>query len=251
MLDCQLGIDHGAIERRFTRRDRHGDVRIRRELCNEEPKLGRLDRKLDKLGRGARQTRMFRQALSKRFNDVTQPLESISKRILLADLVGHIRHDQKRRALEQHNLLGAHRLDQLSEMLLNDLDVRDQAVDDPRPGFVQRLVPDAGLETGQGHVPALFFDRCHPLLVDLFSEMILHEIHLVDQTEDGRRWTPLGQRPDDRPERNQVAIELARLDVEDVDEYADIGEDVMRLRTEVVLHERVLSDFFMLVLRLI
>lgn len=46
---------------------------------------------------------------------------------------------------------------------------------------------------------------------------------------------------DARRVRDQVALELARLDVEDVDEHLDVLEDVVALLGEIVFHEGVLT----------
>lgn len=113
---------------------------------------------------------------------------------------------------------------------------------DPRPGLVQRLVPDAAPEgVDREGVLGAGPDQGRPLLVDALAVLGLDQVELVDEAEDVGVGAELLQGVDDGVVRVQVALDLARLDVEDVDQDGDVGEDVAPLGGEVGFHECVLS----------
>ena len=62
----------------------------------------------------------------------------------------------------------------------------------------------------------------------------------MDEDEDLCVARVLHQRADDAHVRGQVALDVAALRVEDVDEHADVAEDVRPLLAEEVLDEGLL-----------
>lgn len=125
-------------------------------------------------------------------------------------------------------------------------------MDDGRPGLVQALIPDRrgkGRQIDGADVDAhgvdifdrLLADEPDAVVVDGFTSIGHDEVHLVDEDVDLCRGRVLQQRGEDGDVGCEVAVDVARLNVEDVDEDADVGEDVDALLGEVVLHKSFLA----------
>jgi len=142
--------------------------------------------------------------------------------------------------LEQNDLLGLDLLGECLQELLNHHQIGDHLVDNASPSLVECLIPDAaskGLEThalgsGQDHSAALF--------VNSFAVFVLDQVHFVNETEDHGCGRVLLQGCDDCTIGVKVAIDFARLDIEDVDEHLGIAENVLALCVEVRVHESIL-----------
>ena len=79
------------------------------------------------------------------------------------------------------------------------------------------------------------------LIEEAVTVLSLDKIHFVDEAEDRGAWRVFFQGFDDLCVRVHVAFDFAGLDIEDIDEYSDIREDVLALRDEVGFGEGVLS----------
>ena len=124
------------------------------------------------------------------------------------------------------------------------VDVREQDADDLRPGLVQSFIPDGRskalclvLEVVRGrlHDPLHFFGE--HFVPHVFSD----QVHLVDEDEDLGVLREVGQRAQAVHVVLQVDLELLRGHVEDENEHADVLEDVVSLRLEILLHKSVLA----------
>lgn len=123
---------------------------------------------------------------------------------------------------------------------------------DVAPGFVQRLVPDAG-GIGPNLSPkafASFPDRFRLVLQDSFAVLRLDQVHLMDQRKDVGMRREFLERFDYRVVGGEIAkvlpipaVELTGLHVEDVDENPDLGEHIWLLGGEVIFREGVLALF--------
>ena len=176
-------------------------------------------------------------------DDVTKPLVALGKGIRRSEGTRDARDSQESRALEKNDLLGLDTLRQPLQIPLDNLQVRNQAVHDIAPGLVQALIPDTGRKNLHTFAKSVrtSADMGGALEVEFIAVLGLDEVHFVDESEDGGAGRVLGEGVDDRGVGGEVAVEFARLDVEDVDEDADVGEDVGFLRGEVVGGEGVLA----------
>lgn len=121
-----------------------------------------------------------------------------------------------------------------------------------RPGLVQALVPDGcrkGREFNGARVSAdrvdvlggLLLDGAHALVVDGFAGGRDNKVHFMYEDVDLGGGRVLEEGGQDGHVGCQVAVYVARFNVENVDEDADVGEDVDALLREVVLHEGFLA----------
>jgi signal transduction histidine kinase len=65
---------------------------------------------------------------------------------------------------------------------------------------------------------------------DEFALVLLHEIHLMDETEDLGFGRELEDGLQTRLVVMHVFLEFARLDVKDIDQDLDVSEDILRTR---------------------
>lgn len=126
-------------------------------------------------------------------------------------------------------------------MALQHRRVGDQCIHNARPGHVERLVPYRGGQTRELQRLALVGQDAASLGEDPLAHLLLHQVHLVHQTKDARRGGVVAHGFQAINVGMQVSLELARLDVKDVDEHLDVAEDVVALCGQVVLHEGVLA----------
>ena len=84
---------------------------------------------------------------------------------------------------------------------------------------------------------SLLANEADTLDEDGLTDFWLDEVHLVDQDENGGTRRELLESTKDALVGGKVALNIAGLNVEDVDENPNIGEDVDSLLREVVLHE--------------
>lgn len=152
-----------------------------------------------------------------------------------------VRYHQEGRLLEQHDLLGLADAAELVQSFLYQLDVRDQTVHDRAPRAVECLVPDRGPETTRflrqgefAHLVLFGLEHCVALLFG-------HEIHLVNETEDLGVLGVLTNGLYALLVVLDVLVDLFAVHIEHVHEHFYVAEDVIALRGEVVLHERVLT----------
>lgn len=74
-----------------------------------------------------------------------------------------------------------------------------------------------------------------------FSKTRLYQIHLVNETEDLGSGTAFVEGADYVRVRDNVGLELARLNVEDEDQYGDGAKDMTSRLCKVVFHEAILT----------
>lgn len=110
-----------------------------------------------------------------------------------------------------------------------------------RPRFIQRLVPDAAREHLNIEVLTPGENESAALVVDAFAVLVLDQIHLVHETENKCGLAKLFQCLDDRAIGVEVALDFARLNIEDIDKDGDVGEYRLTLGGEVGLREGILS----------
>ncbi len=90
-------------------------------------------------------------------------------------------------------------------------------MDNTAPSFVQTLVPYAGCVGVDFELAGFISDEADTLVKDALPEVVLHEIHLMDEAENDGGRTILLKSFDDPAIGDEVALELARLNVKDVD----------------------------------
>jgi len=79
------------------------------------------------------------------------------------------------------------------------------------------------------------------LVEDGFARGRLDEVHLVDEDKDLGFARVLNQSADDVDIGGHVSLNVSTLYVEDIDEHANVAEDVSSLLGEVVLHKGLLA----------
>ena len=257
MLRGDGRVEAGGVEARLAGRHDDLDEGVCGELHHEDgAQRANLEREVPDLVRVARRARVLGQAGLERLPHVAEALIAVDGRVAPALLRGPLGDDEERGALVQQDLL---RLDggaEAPELLLDDSEVGDQVVDDGGPGFVERLVPDGsgkwldlealrGMASDGGHVLEGFgrlgLSKTHALVEDLLALGAHDEIHLVDENEDLGGGRVLRQGGHDGHISSEVAIDVTRLDVKDVDEDADIAENVDALLVNVVFHKCLLT----------
>lgn len=253
MFNGNLAIQHGSVESCLARGQHHHEVGVCGELEDEEAEAqAGLVLHADKLLGVARRTRVARYALLEVLHDVGHALLAVFCGVVTAFRRGPRRDGEEGRALEEEQLLGLDGNAEVGEVVLNDGEVGDQVVDDGRPGLVQALVPDGRGKGRQVDVANVYADRvdvlgrllaheAHALVVDGLAGVWHDKIHLVDEDVDLCGGGVLQQGGEDGDVGGQVAVDVARLDVEDVDDHADVGEDVDALLGEIVFHKSLLA----------
>lgn len=92
---------------------------------------------------------------------------------------------EKGRPLEEHHLIRLTHSAESRQLMLQLLDVRDEAVYDRRPGFVQGLIPDTRPEDREYEALGESLERSTLVLIDPLPFLRgRDQIHFVDQTED-------------------------------------------------------------------
>ena len=174
------------------------------------------------------------------FQDITDLLMSVRVWVLVLFPPTHARHSKKCAPLKQDHLFSLQLLRKSSQKPLDLAQVRDHRVYNPRPRLIQCLVPNAARKSRELQLPTPRLNEPHPLLVDPIPMLILHQIHLVHQAENMRPGTILRQRAHHQTVGVEIALHLAALDVENVDQHFGVREHVFPLRVEVAVHEGVL-----------
>ncbi len=133
---------------------------------------------------------------------------------------------------------------------LNNIQIRYQTMHNIPPRLIKRLIPNTRPICAHRPLKTLTpRSYCVRLgLENAIAMLGLHEVHFVHEGEDvGTRGVFL-EGFDDGGVGDEIAVvvafaavEFEGFDVEDVDEDADVGEDVGFLRGEVVFGEGVLS----------
>lgn len=192
----------------------------------------------------------LREGVFESLDDIREPLIAVIVWVLVPQLRGDGCNGQKGHALEQHNLFRVGRIGQSRQVPFNHLEIGNEAVHDVPPGFIQRLVPDTGA-VGPNLSPEALTplpDRFRLILQDSFPMLGLDQVHLMYQREDVSMRRKLLQGLDDRVVGVKISkvlpiptVKLAGLDIEDVDEYSDLGEHIGFLRRQVVLREGILA----------
>jgi len=126
-------------------------------------------------------------------------------------------------------------------VLLDLVEVRDEIVDDFGPGFVEGLIPDGRSKWDGSEGVRLASDESNSVVVDILALVGDDQIHLVDKYVDAGGRRELSEGSNDGAVCEEIAVEVSGLDIEDIDEYSNIGEDVLSLLGEVVFHEGILS----------
>lgn len=270
VLDGDLAVEHGGVEPGLAGGQDDHEVGVGGELHDEEAEAeAGLVLHADELLGVAGGAGEAGDALLEVLHDVGHALEAVLGGVVAALGGGPGGDGEEGGALEEEDLLGLDGEPEVLEVALDDAEVGDEVVDDGGPGLVEGLVPDAG---GEGyHVdaaapsnpsaaanPAFAFaddadadagGELARLLADEADAVVVHglaagghdEVHLVDEDVDAGGGAELQQGGEDGDVGGEVAVDVARLDVEDVDEDADVGEDVDALLGEVVLHEGLLA----------
>ena len=88
-----------------------------------------------------------------------------------------------------------------------------------------------------------FIDSGFAVRDDFDAEFGVYEVDLVDEGEDMGVWGVFGERGVDGGVGCKVAVEGAGFDVKDVNQDADVAEDVGFLSGEVGSCKRILSVF--------
>ncbi len=114
-------------------------------------------------------------------------------------------------------------------------------MDDTSPSFVKSLIPDACCVRVNVEFARFLTDEANAFVEDAFPKIMLDEIHLVNEAKDDSRRTILLQSFDDLAVSDEIALEFARLNVKDVDQNGDFGENVLALSGEVALVKGILS----------
>jgi hypothetical protein len=114
-------------------------------------------------------------------------------------------------------------------------------VHNSRPRLIQRLIPDTARERLDVEVVGPRENESTAFFVDALAMLILQEIHLVDKAEDVRRGAEFFEGFDNGVIGVEVLFDFAGLDVEDVDQDCDVGEDGFALRGKVGFREGGLS----------
>lgn len=272
MLNRDLAVEHGGVEPSLAGWKNDHEVGIRRELEDEEIEPGAgLVLHPHKLLCVARGTGEAADSLLEVLHDVGHALQSVLGGIALALLRGPGGDGEERGALEEEKLLCLDGDAEVGEVAFDCGQVGDEVVDDACPGLVEALVPDAGGEGGDveaasggrgrwaggvvGGVWVLLVEvadavcvLCGALandadavVVDGFAVGGDDEVHLVDEDVDFGAWGELEEGGDNGDVGCEVAVNIAGLNVEDVDENADVGEDVDALLGKVVFHKGLLA----------
>lgn len=183
--------------------------------------------------------------------DVGDALLAVLGGIVLAFLGGPAGHDEEAGSLKQQQLLGFDQDPQRLQLRLDDGQVRHEVVYDASPRLVQGLVPDGGGERDKiqlagvsgtlNELPSLLSDQPHALGEDGLASLEHNQVHLVDEDVDLGGGRVLGEGGENGDVGGHVAVDVAGFDVEDVDQDADVGEDVDSLLREVVFHESLLA----------
>jgi hypothetical protein len=63
----------------------------------------------------------------------------------------------------------------------------------------------------------------------------------MNKDVDACGWRELAKGTDDRAVGEKIAVKVSGFDIEDVDEDTDVGEDVLALLREVILHKGILT----------
>lgn len=253
MLDGYLAIQHCRVKSRLAGGQHGHEVRVGGELEDEETEAhAGLVLHADELLGVAGRAGEAGDALLEVLHDVGHAFEAVLGGVALAFL-GRPRGDgEEGCALEEQEFFGFDGKPEVSEVALDDGEVRHEVVNDGRPGLVQALIPDGrgkGGELDGADVHAdrvdvlerLLADDADAVVVDGLARRGLDEVHLVDEDVDLGRGGELQEGGQDGDVGGEVAVDVARLNVEDVDEDADVGEDVHALLREVVLHEGLLA----------
>ena len=258
MLDRNLAIQHGRIEACLAGRQDHHEVGIRGELEDEEAEArARLVLHADELLGVAGSAGEARDALLEVLHDVGHALEAVFCGVVLALGGGPGRDGEEGGALKEEQLLGLDGNPEVSEVALNDGEVGDKVVDDGGPGFIETLVPyrcrkgdelDATVLLGAGAAAkrvrefgGLLSDEADTVVKHVLAGRGDNEVHLVDEDVDLGGRGVLEEGGEDGHVGGKVALDVAGLDIEDVDEDADVGEDVDALLCEVVFHKGLLA----------
>lgn len=178
------------------------------------------------------------------FDDIAEALKSVRSRVHCANIAAPGGNDKEGGALEEQDLFRQDELAQITQMLLDLVKVWDEIMDDFSPSLVEGLVPDRSSKRDGNEVLGLASDLGDPLVVDIFALGGDDQIHLVDEYVDARGGRELTKGSDDRAVGEEIALEVSRLDVEDVNQDTNVGENMLALLREVVLHEGILSAWY-------
>lgn len=239
-FSCQHSVQDGAIVRGLPGRDDDEDVRVVREAAQEDVELRRLGVHHQEPGRRRRGMCVPGGAVLERLEDVREALVPVVDRVHVADVGGDGGDSEEGRPFKENDLLRIDPLREGSQEALNDGEIGDELVDDPRPRLVERLVPDAAPKGIDFEVLRATPDEGRPFLVDPLAVLSLDQIELVDEAENVCVRAVLFQGVNYGVVGVEVALDLARFDIEDVDKNRDVREDVAALGGQVRFHECIL-----------
>lgn len=95
-------------------------------------------------------------------------------------------------------------------------------MDNTSPGFVERLVPDAGGESVYGEVRRSATNDGGSFFVDALAMFGLDQIHFMDEAENMGIRAEFSECLDYRVICIEVTVDFAGFDVEDVDQDCDV-----------------------------
>lgn len=110
-----------------------------------------------------------------------------------------------------------------------------------RPGFVEGLVPNRCCKRSRVEGSGLGSDDGDTVIVQIFSLNWWNKIHFVYQKIDACCRGELREGLNDRAVGEEISVEVARLNVEDIYEDPNIGKDMLPLLIKVVFHKGILS----------
>lgn len=224
----------------LARRKHSHDVCVLSELREKHIELLGHRLHLDEAGDRGRGMRVLGDGVLERLHDVGEALVPVEVGVHLADIRHEGRDGEEGGTLEENDFFRLGECREDPEEFFDLGEVGNKLVHDAGPGFVEGLVPDGGGEGVDVETLGAISDQLGALVVQAAAVLGLDEVHLVDEDEDVRRGAVFLEGFDDGVVGLEVAVDVARFDVEDIDEDCDVGEDVGALVGEVGFHEGVL-----------
>src|SRR6266536_715141 len=153
-----------------------------------------------------------------RLHDVREALVAVEVGIHLADFGDERGDGQEGGTFEEDDFFRFDELAEDFEELLDAGKVGNELVNDSSPGFVQGLVPNAAGEGVDFEALRATANQGRAFIVETTTVLGLYEVHLVNEDEDVCSLAVLLESLDNRVVGFEIAIDVTRFDIEDVDE---------------------------------
>lgn len=210
-------VDTRSVEHLLRRWNGDSKVSVLSKSGDEKHEPAGFDLHLSKISATSWDVCVLSHALLVRLENAGDAFKAIMKRVVLAVATCNMCDRETCCAFIQNEFSSINDIRQLRQQCLDGACVWNEEVYDLRPGFVQALVPDArGKELDcVAEALASISNIVRALVIHSFAKTCLHQVHLVDKTEDLCSRTALVESTYNVRVGDNVGLKFARLNVED------------------------------------